>query len=98
MKKFIRAERFEQEQEPTTDFFSKAHLIVSDFPPNNGTQNTISPFEQPHSVRLYALGRKVGLYTKEVSISGFIELNDASSLNYPRTRCDSFAIRTALEE
>lgn len=40
----------------------------------------------------------MGLYTKEPSVSGFIELNDASSLNFPRTRCESFDIRAALKE
>jgi len=62
----------------------------------NETDEVINP---PSAfIKLFALGRRVGVYNKYPFISGFLELNDVSALNYSRTRCDSYEIRSALEE
>jgi hypothetical protein len=49
-------------------------------------------------IKIYALGRRVGVYNKFPFITGFMEISDLSVLNYPRTRCDSWDVRRALEE
>ncbi len=89
MQKTLRANGTQREQEPTTPFFSKVHIIINEHPDLKAPENTF--------IKLYALGRRVGTFTKFPFISGFIELNDLSTLNFPRTRCESYEVRTALE-
>jgi len=64
IQKFIRAEDIEREQEPTTGYFSKVHLIVSEPPQINHQHKKKSHEDMIPSTRLYALGRKVGIYAK----------------------------------